>query len=112
MPVPLPRAATLHDLLPLGYQLTPEDSDPARVWASAPDLPGPVHGIGPADGPFSAAWCPACLEPLDNYTFDWFYADHGIYPSAHIGTLLTLSCGHAFRVRRGQSVLEIREPVA
>lgn len=115
MTVATTRPATLHDVLLPGWEL---DSTPALIerWAAATDLPGPVHGIGPADGPVTAAWCPRCLEPATGWDYDAFFArptDLPATPAAaqmHVGAMLTLSaCGHAFRIQRGQTIFEIRD---
>lgn len=111
--------AALALCVPDGYTLDVSD-DVVRRYLDATPLPGPVHGIGPAAGPVTAAWCPACLEPLTGWEYDSLYArrDDARFTlltasGLHLGAMLTLDpCGHAFRVDRGQTLFEIREPAA
>lgn len=99
--------------VPDGWELL---GDPAAIqrYADGIDLPGPVQGLGPMDGPITAAWCPYCLEPVDGWQYDSFAARPRTpftHPVRHLAALLTLpACGHAFRIARGQTVFEIRDP--
>lgn len=115
MPVTTERSTALADLAPDGWELL-GDTAAIQRYADGIDLPGPVHGIGPKDGPITAAWCPHCLEPVDGWQYDSFAARPRApftVPVRHLAALLTLpACGHAFRIQRGQTIFEIQEPAA
>lgn len=98
------------------------DSDVVERYEEAPDLPGPIQAVGPADGPVAKAWCPQCQEVITEMSQDNIIAVSPITVPAprimwpghrHIASLITLSpCGHAFRAVDGQVIAEVREPAA
>jgi hypothetical protein len=92
-------------------------------YEEAPDLPGPVQAVGPAEGPVTTAWCPQCQEVITGASRDDIAAYSPITaqaPTANlwpgyktVAALITVKpCGHAFRVTDGQTILEVREPAA
>lgn len=115
------RASDLRLMLWPGAEL---EADPGVVerYDEAPDLAGPIQGIGPEDGPVRTMWCPQCQEEITGSDLDVIAAYSPITVQApsiawpgykRLAGLVTVKpCGHAFRVMNGQTVAEIREPTA
>lgn len=112
------------DLGPMLWPGAELEADPVVVsrYEEAPDLPGPIQAVGPVGGPVTEAWCPQCQEAIAETCLDNIIAASPITVPAPatmwpghqtIATLITLEpCGHAFRVVRGQTIAEVREPAA
>lgn len=91
-------------------------------YEEAPDLPGPIQAVGTAAGQMTEAWCPHCHEPITEMRTDNITAVSPVtvetprimWPGhRRVAALITVGpCGHAFRVVDGQTVAEVREPVA
>ncbi|MFF7977039.1 hypothetical protein [Streptomyces sp. NPDC007905] len=105
----LARVGSLGELLPLGWELS-TGPDVVQRWDDALDLPGPIQGVAPPDGPITVAWCPHCLEPVDGWEYAGLFARRQQpRTELHVAALLTLpACGHAFRIMRGQTIFDIR----
>ncbi|MER6109328.1 hypothetical protein [Streptomyces hirsutus] len=112
----------------LSFRLRPGDELEATTdlilrYEQAPDLPAPIRGVGPMDGPVVAAWCPQCQAAIEVLETDNILVASPFHDTAGLNTLwpetrkvATLisvrPCGHAFRVMEGQAYLEVRESTA
>ncbi|MFB7576365.1 hypothetical protein [Streptomyces sp. NPDC056165] len=115
------RASDLEVLVPSGWHLE-TDPDVVRRYEDAPDLPGPIQAVGPMDGPVTTAWYPRCSATVPTIEQDFLLAtdryailNGQVTVDAHrrVASLISLGgCGHAFRVLPGQTIAEVREPVA
>lgn len=107
----LENSSALEALVPDGWEL---DTEPHLVqrFEDATDLTGPLQAIGTPD----TARCPRCQGRIEKSELDTFFArpTGGVYPFGAaqkcVATLLYLiPCGHGFRIREGQTLLEVRE---